>query len=79
MMRDLIDMPLIGGFIETLNWLTITTPFIAGFAAYNWGQGAGEGRIGPAVVGALSFSGLVSIWYVLYQFTEFPLWMRWFN
>jgi hypothetical protein len=72
-------IPIIGGLIDTLNWLTITTPFIAGFAAYNWGRQTGEGKAIPAVVGVLSFCGLVAIWYVLYQFLEFPFWMRWFN
>jgi len=65
--------------IETLNWLTITTPFIAGFAAYQWGNERGEGVVVPAVVGILAFVGLVAIWYVLYQAIEFPLWMAWFN
>ena len=78
-MERLLDWPLVGGLIGTLNWLTITTPFIAGFAAYNWGAQSGEGKLIPAIVGALSFVGLVAIWYVLYQFAKFPLWMSWFN
>ena len=73
------NIPIFSDIVETLNWLTITTPFIAGFSAFKWGQESGEGRIFPAIVGALSFLGLVAIWYVLFQFTEFPLWMRWFN
>jgi len=73
------NIPLLSGLIETLNWLTITTPFIAGFTAYNWGNNLGEGKAIPALVGALSFVGLIAVWYVLYQWIEFPLWMRWFN
>jgi hypothetical protein len=65
--------------IETLNWLTITTPFIAGFSAYSWGQKSGEGKLIPAVVGLLAFVGLIAVWWVLYQAIEFPLWMAWFN
>tara|TARA_R110000787_G_scaffold166449_3_gene279436 strand:+ start:866 stop:1066 length:201 start_codon:yes stop_codon:yes gene_type:complete len=65
--------------LETLNWLTITTPFIAGFTAYQWGQGAGEGKTIPALVGLLAFLGLIFIWYILYQFTQFPFWMTHFN
>ena len=65
--------------LETLNWLTITTPFIAGFYAFNWGQQAGEGKVIPAVVGLLAFIGLIAIWWTLYLATGFPLWMAWFN
>ena len=65
--------------IETLNWMTITTPFIAGFSAYKWGKDSGNGELAPALVGVLAFCGLVAVWYVLYQAIEFPLWMAWFN
>ena len=65
--------------LDTLNWLTITTPFIAGFAAFGWGKEQGEGFIVPAVVGVLAFIGLVAVWYVLYQLIEFPFWMVWFD
>ena len=73
------NIPILGGLIETLNWLTITTPFIVGFAAYSWGSNSGNGKAIPALVGLLGFFGLVAIWYVLFQWIEFPLWMRWFN
>lgn len=73
------DWPIIGGFIETLNWLTITTPFFAAFGAYGWGEQSGNGKAIPALVGLLAFIGLVAIWYVLYQFIQFPLWMGWFQ
>jgi hypothetical protein len=78
-MGSALDWPIIGGLIEGLNWLTITTPFIAGFAAYNWGQAANEGKAVPAFVGMLAFIGLVAIWYILYKFIAFPLWMGWFQ
>ncbi len=65
--------------IKTLNWLTITTPFIAGFTAYNWGKEASQDELVPALVGVLAFIGLVAVWYALFQFIEFPLWMAWFN
>lgn len=65
--------------LDTLNWLTITTPFIAGFAAYSWGEAAGEGKAVPAFIGVLAFLGLIFVWYVLYQFVEFPFWMSHFN
>jgi hypothetical protein len=74
-----IDWPIIGAVIETLNWITITTPFIAGFTAYQWGNTTGEGKVIPALIGGLAFLGLIAVWYILYQFIEFPLWMRWFN
>jgi len=73
------NIPFLGGLVETLNWLTITTPFFAGYLAYNWGSASGDGKALPALVGLLSFIGLIAIWYVLYQWAEFPLWMRWFN
>ena len=65
--------------LKTLNWLIITTPFIAGFAAFQWGEQAGEGKLIPALVGLLAFLGLIFVWYVLYQFIEFPLWMAHFD
>ncbi|MCF6315442.1 MAG: hypothetical protein L3J30_03960 [Marinosulfonomonas sp.] len=73
------NIPILGSLIKTLNWLTITTPFIAGFAAGNWGSVSGNGKAVPAFVGLSSFLGLIAVWYVLFQWTEFPLWMRWFN
>ena len=65
--------------LEKVNWLTITTPFIAGYTALNWGRENGEGIIIPALVGLLAFLGLIAVWYVLYQFAEFPFWMARFN
>ena len=79
MWTDLLDYPIIGGVIETLNWLTISTPFFAGFAAFDWGQGSGNGSALPALVGVLAFLGLLAVWYVLYQMIQFPLWVSWFN
>lgn len=75
----MIDWPIIGGIIETINWLTITTPFFAGFAVFRWGKEAGEGNVVPSLVGALAFGGLIAVWYVLYRLIEFPLWMGWFQ
>jgi hypothetical protein len=73
------DWPIIGGVIFTLNWLTITTPFIAGFSAYTWGRQQGEGTVIPAIVGTLAFLGLVAIWYITHLWIDFPLWMRHFD
>ena len=65
--------------LETLNWLRITTLFIAGYSAFSWGKKAGEGIVLPAVVGSLAFVGLIAIWYALFQFTGFPYWLNHFD
>jgi len=65
--------------IEKRNWLTITRPCIAGFTAFNRGHERGEGPVVPTLVGISAFTGLIAVWYALYQVIEFPLWMAWFN
>lgn len=62
--------------LDTLNWLTITTPFIAAFTVYRWGGDAGDGRFVPALLGSLAFVGLIAIWYILFLIVEFPWWIR---
>lgn len=54
-------------------------PIIGGFSAFSWDQNAGKDQAFPALVGLLSFVGLFAVWYVLYQFIEFPRWMAWFH
>ncbi len=78
-MYDYLDYPIIGGLLETLNWLTITTPFFAGFTIFNWGESEGEGNLARLFLGVLGFLGLVAIWYFLYQYIKFPFWMGWFS
>lgn len=65
--------------LETLNWLTITTPFFAGYAAFDWGRNAGEGNVVPLIVGALAFLGLIFVWFIMFQFLRFPFWMGHFT
>jgi hypothetical protein len=74
----MLTWPIIGGIIETLNWLTVTTPSIAASLAYGWRQAAGEDRVVRAVVAVPAFIGLVAVWYVVYRLVGFPLCMRWF-
>ncbi len=70
------NTPIIGDFIVSLNWITITTPFIVSYLAFRWGTAFGEGKGLPAIVAAVCFFGLFAIWAVLYHFIGFPLWMR---
>ena len=64
--------------IETLNWLTITTPFILAYGACEYGSGKNWSSLASYVAGTAAFVALVVVWYFLYQAIHFPLWMGWF-
>jgi uncharacterized membrane protein len=63
--------------IDTLNWLTITVPFIAAGSLYAWLKAR---EINKRVAVFLGVLGLIGMWFLLfrfYQLTGFPFWMRW--
>lgn len=65
-------------FLETLNWLTITVPFLIAAGAYIVLR---EKLRAPKIVAGVAFViTLGAIWiglYHLYPIIHFPLWMRW--
>jgi len=73
------DWPIIGGFIETLNWLTITIPLIVSYYSYHWAIESNKGKMVAIVVSALSFLIFVTVFYFTYDAISFPLWMGWFH
>jgi hypothetical protein len=73
------EWPIIRDLIYTLNWLTITIPFIFAF-------GIREAVIvktrSPSlgwIIGTMTFISIVGGLYLLYGVTRFPLWMSWFH
>lgn len=69
---------MIDGFIETINWLTITAPFILSGAAYvtlteelKWSRWL-AGALGTLIL----LGSLIALFY-LHQAIGFPLWMVW--
>jgi hypothetical protein len=65
--------------LETINWLSLTLPFIAAVGAYTKLQ---EKAV-PIVLAAVAAAGvLVAIFFgyaFMYHSIGFPLWMRWFS
>jgi len=63
--------------LDTVNWLSLTVPFIAAGAAY---VGLVEKRL-PKVLAAVAAAAIVAATFVahtyMYRALGFPLWMRW--
>ena len=68
---------MIEDIIETLNWLTITVPFIAAGSFYSWLEAR---KVQKAISVAFAVLALLGLWFLLffiYQTIGFPFWMRW--
>jgi hypothetical protein len=65
--------------LETINWLSLTLPFIAAVGAYTKLQ---EKAV-PMVLAAVAAAGILVAIFIGYAFMYhsigFPLWMRWFS
>lgn len=63
--------------LETINWLSLTVPFIGAGATY---VGLVEKRL-PKAVAAVGAAAIVAATFVCYTYMYraigFPLWMRW--
>jgi hypothetical protein len=63
--------------IETLNWLTITIPFIAAGSLYAWFEAKKTHKTISVPLAILALLGLWFLLFAMYQQVGFPFWMRW--
>jgi uncharacterized membrane protein len=68
---------MIEDIVETLNWLTITVPFIAAGGFYAWLEARKVQKAVAVALAVFLLSGLWLLLFLIYQRTGFPLWMRW--
>jgi hypothetical protein len=68
---------MIEDIIDTLNWLTISVPFIAAGSFYAWLEARKVQKAVAVALAVLALSGLWFLLFFIYQLTAFPLWMRW--
>lgn len=74
----MLEWPIIGPIMFTLNWLTITVPFIVGRIIYLWGVAAEGHTLVNWIAGILAFLGLIAIWVGSYFLIGFPVWVSQF-
>ncbi|MFZ1107376.1 MAG: hypothetical protein WAN43_03365 [Rhodomicrobium sp.] len=64
---------------DTINWLAVTVPFFAAWGAYSALQEKAFPKAIASIAGLAILAAIFGGYTLTYQYTGFPMWMRWFT